>query len=184
MHAMRPSLLVATLLLAGTAAACAHNAPAASPSPSVPAVASSPTVEPFHVESESVGGVHPTVTEKTNGRRVYALRALSEEADNSDTGHFEQPHIIFYAKDGTILIADSPQASIAARPKSVLMTGGVHARRQDGTTLTCRTLRYDEKSERIHAEGDVVLMRRGGTFTGDRLDSDVKFEHMHLWDVQ
>jgi LPS export ABC transporter protein LptC len=180
---MRPSALCAVLLLAGTATACAHTAPAAAPSPGAPG-ASSPTAEPFHVESQSLGGVHPTVTEKTNGRRVYALRALSEEADNSDTGHFEQPHIIFYAKDGTILIADSPQASIAAHPKSLLMSGGVHARRQDGTTLTCRTLRYDEKSERIHAEGDVVLMQRGGTFTGDRLDSDVKFEHMHLWDVR
>jgi LPS export ABC transporter protein LptC len=180
---MRRSIVLSVLLIAGSAVACAR--PASSPTTAASAEpTSTPTVIPFHVESQSVGGEHPTVTEMENGHIVYKLRALSEEGDSSrgDVGHFEQPHIIFHAKDGTILIADAPQATITRHDKSVLMTGGVHARRQDGTTLTCRTLRYDGQSERIHAAGDVVLAKIGGsTLAYDFLDSDVKLEHVHLW---
>jgi len=175
---MRRSATFFALVLTGVTAACAH-APS-SPAASAPAT---PTPIAVQIESQSIGNAHPTVTETVKGRIIYQLRALSEHADNSgaDNARFEQPHIVFHAKDGAILIADAPQASVTRRDKRVLMTGGVHARRQDGTTLTCDTLRYDGQSERIHAEGNVVVVtHQNERLAGDRLDSDVKLEHVHM----
>jgi LPS export ABC transporter protein LptC len=164
-------------------------ASASSPSPS-PAASAGPTSEPVHIESNSNGDEYVTIVHRVNagtgkGTRIaYQLRALSNQADivgGETIATFAQPHITFYDRRGKTLIADSPQAKIQQQDKSVLMSGGVHARAEDGSVLTCDTLRYDGDTERLHGQGHVVLSGPSDlTLTGDDLDGDVRLDDVRV----
>jgi hypothetical protein len=63
----------------------------------------------------------------------------------------------------------------------VLMTGGVHAHTQDGVTLTCDTMRYDDRTQSIHGTGHVLLTTpRGESLAGDTIDADLKLDHVRV----
>jgi hypothetical protein len=175
---------VLIVLAAAALAACARNRPAAGSAASPVAVAA-PTDVPIHVES--MGNVSDEQTVVTHGRRrqLYEILALSDVGDRSANGDervtFDQAHITFHAADGTRLVADAPRATVEDRTKTVLMSGGVRARTQDGAILTCSTLHYDGRTERLHGEGDVRLTSaQGFVFTGDRFDGNVRLDRIHM----
>jgi LPS export ABC transporter protein LptC len=156
------------LALCVLAAGCAKqpSAPqAATPSPSP---RPTPTAVAFHVTSSGQGGRRVVLTERRLGRIVYVLHA-DENVSNrfaAGTGRsvFTRPHIVFYQDQGKSLTADSPSATVEEQTKTVLMSGGVHAHTQDGITLTCDTLQYDDRSEMLHGKGNVVVETpRGST---------------------
>ncbi|MGH7683492.1 MAG: hypothetical protein ACREMT_04020, partial [Vulcanimicrobiaceae bacterium] len=66
--------------------------------------------------------------------------------------------------------------------KNVTMTGGVHAKTDDGKTLSCATLTYDARDKQILCQGDVVLTntKTNQTASGDRLVTDPAFDHVIL----
>ena len=65
--------------------------------------------------------------------------------------------------------------------KSVVMTGGVRARSQDGNVLHCDRLRYDGQSERVHGDGNVRLSTPGGLIlVGDTLDGDARLQNVFV----
>ncbi len=162
-------------------AACSHpNAPAPAPSPSAPATGTAATPLPVHVTSEGNGSV-TTLTEMKHGRTLYRIVATSFEADSagsadgSANGSFVAPHITFVDRNGGETVATAPKAVLTGADKSVLMTGGVRARSQDGNVLHCDRLRYDGQSERVHGEGNVRLQTPAGlTLVGDTLDGDAR----------
>jgi LPS export ABC transporter protein LptC len=175
------------------AAAC--SAPSsttnATPAPSPWAAATAaPTSEPVHIETNSSGDKYITVVQRVKDgssqrtRIAYELRALSSQADIVGTQSvvtFEQPHITFLDRQGKKLIADSPQAKVTQRDKSVLMSGGVHARAADGSVLTCDTLRYDGRTEKLHGEGHVMLAAPNDlTLTGKYLEGDVRLDDVRI----
>jgi len=180
---MRPprELLLAAALLT----ACGHAsepAPAASPMP-----APTPTPLPLHIVS-SGNGSFTTLSELKHQRVIYTVRAKSFVADSqasrdaTGSGEFEQPHITFIDRDGSKTVADAPKAVLTSADKSVLMTGGVQARSQDGNVLSCDRLRYDGTSERIHGDGHVVMRTPNGlTLVGDELDGDARLENVRVY---
>jgi len=191
MNAVRHNLLagLAGAILAG----CGGPPAATTPSPT-PAASSTPaaagTAEPVHIETNSNGDRYITVVQRVNDgttnhtRIAYRLRALSSQADivgPQTLVRFEQPHITFVDRQGKRLIADSPQAKITESDKSVLMGGGVHARAADGSVLTCDTLRYDGRTEKLHGQGHVVLSGPSGlTLTGEYLEGDVRLDDVRV----
>ncbi len=150
--------------------------PAETPAPT-------PTAVPIHVETQG-DALHPaTFTASEHNRRVYLVTAKSSVGDRLGDGSFivalSQPHVTFFDKNGKTLIGDSPKAVVTERDKTILMSGGVTARTQDGAVLTCDTLTYDGRVERIHGEGNVVLTSaRGDRLTGDTIDGDVRLNHV------
>jgi hypothetical protein len=175
-------------VLAGSLlAACGHShadSSGAAETPS-PVPAASPTDVPIHVESQGHVSDEQTVVEHGRQRPLYEILALSDVGDRSANGDervtFDQAHITFHAADGNRLVADAPRATVDDRTKEVVMSGGVRARTQDGAVLTCSTLRYDGRTERLHGEGDVRLTSaQGFVFTGDRLDGNVRLDHIHI----
>ena len=180
---MRPR---AELVLVALLAACAHaGAPAggggATPAPT-------PTPLPLHLTSNGASGQYTTLTEMKHQRTIFIVRANSFVADTAaghtatGSGSFDQPHITFIDRSGARTIADAPKAVLTSADKSVLMTGGVHARSQDGNVLSCDRLRYDGTTERIHGDGNVVLTTpQGLSLVGDEIDGDAKLENVRVF---
>jgi LPS export ABC transporter protein LptC len=175
---MRPRPEVALVALL---AACGNPAsPAATPAPA----ASAPTSVPVHVTS-SGNGRYTTLTEMKDRRTIYVIRATSFDADTTagasagGSGTFDRPHITFIDRNGGRTIADAPKAVLTGADKSVLMTGGVRARSQDGNVLQCDQLRYDGRTERIHGEGNVVMQTPAGlVLRGDLIDGDARLQNV------
>lgn len=118
-------------------------------------------------------------------RVAYEVRALSSQGDFAGSASavvtFDQPHITFHDRTGKSLIADAPKATVTQRDKSVLMSGGVHARSQEGSTLACDRLRYDGRTERLHGDGHVVMRGPNGVMIeGDQLDGDVRLDNVRV----
>jgi LPS export ABC transporter protein LptC len=114
---------------------------------------------------------------------VYLVQARSSIGDRLGDGSFvvvlSGPHVTFFDKDGKTLVGDAPKAVVTERNKTILMSGGVTARTQDGAVLTCDTMAYDGNTERVHGQGDVVLTSaRGDRLSGDELDGDVRLNHV------
>jgi lipopolysaccharide assembly outer membrane protein LptD (OstA) len=178
---LRPEFALALLLCA-----CAHHAPAPAASSGGPAP--TPTPVPVHVTSVGGSGGYTTLSEMKHRRTIYIVRATSFEADTASgvasgaSGSFVQPHITFVDRSGAKTVADAPKAELTSADKSVLMTGGVHARSQDGNVLSCDRLRYDGNSEKIHGDGNVVLTTPSGlVLTGDELDGDARLENVRVY---
>jgi hypothetical protein len=191
-------LRIFPLALAALTACGKPNAPApasTSGGPTAPATASSAPVaaatsEPVHIETNSSGGRYITVVQRVTAgpskraRIAYELRAVSSVADivgSQSVITFEEPHITFNDRGGKKLIADSPQAKMTQRDKSVLMSGGVHARADDGSVLSCDTLRFDGRTEKLYGEGHVVLVAPSDlTLTGRYLKGDVRLDDVRI----
>lgn len=166
-------------------AACGTKTHGAGAPATPPAPAPTGTGLAFKVTSSSVGKRSVTLTEHKRGRRVYALSADSTEADRFAAGAgrstFTRPHIVFYEQGGKTLTADAPIATVEEQTKTVVMSGGVRAKTQDGITLSCDTLRYDDRTEMIHGTGHVVVTTpRGERLRGDTIDADVKLDHVRI----
>jgi LPS export ABC transporter protein LptC len=184
---MRPrlELLLAMALLA----ACGHAASAPAGSATAAAgAAPTATPLPLHVVSSGGKGVYTTLRQKKNGRTIYTIRADSFVADTeasrtaTGSGEFERPEITFIDKSGARTVADAPKAVLTSADKSVVMTGGVRARSQDGNVLSCDRLRYDGTTEKIHGDGHVVMRTPTGlTLVGDLFDGDAKLENVRVF---
>ncbi len=175
------AVVLALLALAG----CTSKTGGGATGGATPTAAPTATPVAFKVTSNRIGKRYVTLTEQKRGRTVYVLRADSNEADRfaAGTGRstFTRPHVVFYEARGKTLTADAPLATVEEQSKTIVMSGGVHARTSDGITLTCDTLRYDDRSEHIHGTGNVVVTTpRGERLQGDTLDADVQLDHVRV----
>ena len=170
--------------------ACAPKAPTTQPAPS-----SSPTATPAPIGTgEPVTLIsRGTSTEPArymvrnpSGQVVYDVRSskvvYDRASDGTSEATFTRPHVVFVARDGRVVVADSPKAVAHDKDKSVVMTGGVRAKTADGKILTCTTLTYDEPNAQIHCVGNVVLTdtKTNQSATGETLLTDPGFEHVTL----
>ncbi len=176
------------LLLAAVLTACAHPATPPANAPNIAPAADTPTPLPLHITSTGRAGQYTTLSEMKHQRTIYIIRATSFAADTATgrtptgSGTFLQPHITFIDRNGARTIADAPEAVLTSADKSVLMTGGVHARSQDGNVLSCDRLRYDGNTERIHGDGHVVMTTPTGlVLVGDELDGDARLQDVRVY---
>jgi lipopolysaccharide assembly outer membrane protein LptD (OstA) len=179
---LRPELALLMLLVA-----CGHPAAPATSGPS-PTPGPTPTPVPLHLTSNGARGQYTTLSEMKRRRTIYIVRADSFVADTAaghtatGSGSFDQPHITFIDRSGARTVADAPKAVLTSADKSVLMTGGVRARSQDGNVLSCDRLRYDGNTERIHGDGHVVMTTPTGlTLVGDEIDGDVRLADVRVY---
>jgi len=193
---MSRSVWFAALLALVTA--CAPPArPASTPTPAVSGAVPSTvaTQEPVRVIQRGGNGQDVTMQEtsvdpKTGKSRVlYDVHSLQSVGTNvNSNAMLDHPHITFYDRSGKTLVADAPKATITLRDKGVLMTGGVHARTQDGSLLTCDRLHYDGRTEKIVGDGRVVLTGSHGAdgyqMTGDHITGDVRLENVQITKAQ
>ena len=176
----------AALVTVLSLAACAPKpggGSSATPGPATPAPTATPVS--FKVTSNRIGKRYVTLTEQRRGRTIYTLRADANEADRfaAGTGRstFTRPHVIFFQDHGKTLTADAPLATVEEQTKTIVMSGGVKAKTNDGINLSCDTLRYDDRNQHIHGTGNVVVTTsRGERLQGDTLDADVQLDHVRV----
>ena len=124
-------------------------------------------------------------TKQDGARKVYVLRADTVNAvyTGASTGrsNFTNPHVVFYGDAGKRLTADAPAGTVVEKDKTVLMTGGVRARAEDGMTLTSDTLRYDDETQSVHGEGHVIVtFPEGESLQGETVDWNVRDGHISV----
>lgn len=179
-------LLPAAIAALNLAVGCSPKAPAAAASDAPSAVASASAAPPIKAVSRG-SDREPAryIVRDRSGHIVYDVRSSTvvydRAADGSSVATFTDPHVVFHARNGTVA-ADSPKAVAHDKDKSVVMTGGVHAKTDDGKLLSCSTLTYDAQSQKIVCEGDVVLKnsKTNQTASGERLVTDPDFDHVVL----
>jgi LPS export ABC transporter protein LptC len=115
------------------------------------------------------------LTKQSRNRKVYVLRADAENGvyfgTNTGRSSFVNPHITFYGNNGKRVVANAPAGLVVESEKSVEMSGGVHARSQDGVTLTSDDMLYNDANDTIHAVGNVVMNSpTGSELRGTTLD--------------
>jgi LPS export ABC transporter protein LptC len=178
------------LVLALTAilAACGGRPSQTEPTPA-PSTSAAPapvaTVLPLRVHSERNASQYYYFTVKKENRTVYQIRADANDSERPSAGNarseFVRPHITFFEKAGSKLVADAPQAVAEERTQTVRLSGGVHARASDGTTLTSDVLVYDRRTERVRADGNVVISRPSGEeIRGPHIDADLTLSELHM----
>jgi LPS export ABC transporter protein LptC len=191
-------------LMCALAAACAPKPPPQAPASASPAPSPSPTVAvtqtgsptpvPKVTDEEPVRAIsrgtshEPAryIVRNPRGQVMYDVLSSTVVYDRATDGTavatFTTPHVTFEAPDNRVVIADSPKAVAHDKDKSVVMTGGVHARTSDNKILTCTTLTYDERQAQIFCVGNVVLTdtKTNQTATGETLQTDPGFEHVTL----
>ena len=153
--------------------------PAASPRPSLSRSAAPPTAPPVNFQGHRVGSRYVYATKQKGTHKVYVLRADTVNAvyNGTSTGrsNFTNPHVTFYGDGAKELIADAPAGTVVEKDKTVVMTGGVHARNQDGMTLVSDTLRYDDESQVVHGTGHVVVdFPHGEQLQGETVDWNLR----------
>ncbi|HEY1728541.1 MAG TPA: LPS export ABC transporter periplasmic protein LptC [Candidatus Baltobacteraceae bacterium] len=158
-------------------------APTASPTP----LASVSNDEPVRAISRGTSREPARyIVRNPHGQVMYDVRSSTVVYDRASDGTavatFTTPHVTFASPDGRVVIADSPKAVAHDRDKSVVMTGGVHAKTSDSKVLTCTTLTYDELHAQILCVGNVVLTdtKTNQSATGETLQTDPGFEHVTL----
>jgi lipopolysaccharide assembly outer membrane protein LptD (OstA) len=178
-----------------TACGPSHPAATATVSPAATAVAvPTATQLPVRVVTKSSGSEYATMVQTTTdpgsakSRQLYNVRYRSSVGERTGPTNavitLDLPHIIFYDRTGKQLVADAPKAKVTQQDKNVYMTGGVHARSQDGTVLTCDRLRYDGRTEKLQGDGHVVMTSPSGPnslqMTGEHLYGDVRLDHVKV----
>jgi len=174
----------AAAALALALAACGGK-PAPSPSPSAAATPATQSSEvPIRIRDLPVPSKYMYVSEQKKNRKVYVIRAISNVSVRLSQGNghsdFVQPHVTFYQSSGN-LVADSPHARVEERDRSILMDGGVHARNSEGMTLQSDTLRYDDRAEALHGDGNVIIVTpQGEELRGRHFDYDLRTAEMRV----
>jgi LPS export ABC transporter protein LptC len=175
-------LCAATLL----ALLCACNPSvqtASSPSPSA-----SPTPPALSLKITGHGTATRPVrfvgTNKERTRTQYDLLASSFEsvgAEGSARVNFVNVHVTFHGKDGSTLTAQAPHAIVDQITNTIVMEGGVRAKNDNGTSLSCDTLRFDHVTEMFYGTGHVAIMSPNGfKATGNSFQSDISLTHTRM----
>jgi LPS export ABC transporter protein LptC len=166
------------LLLAG----CNPKAESAA----TPAPSPSPTSTGIKLKISGQGTSAQPVrfVQQTGNRREYDLLAKSFEsvgAQGSAHVNFNDVHVTFRAKDGSLLVADAPHAVLDQTKNTIAMSGGVHARNSAGTMLQCDNLLYEHSSREIYGDGHVVITsKNGGSATANKFQSDISLTHTRM----
>ncbi len=176
----RWAALAAVALLTACNPQAPKNAAYTAPSPS-------PTISaPLSLKITGSGTAKKPVriVQQMGNGKQYELLArsfVSQGAPGSARATFVNPHVTFYGKDGSTLIADAPRAIVDQNSNFVQLEGGVTAHNSSGMTLQCDKLVYDRTTQMFHGTGHVVITEQNGFHaTGQRVDSDITLTHTQM----
>jgi LPS export ABC transporter protein LptC len=156
---------------------------ASSPSPS-PTPTSTALALKFSGHGTATRPIRIVAQRPQTNRVQYELIASSYQSVTAEGGanaEFQNVRVTFHGKDGSTLMAQSPHAMVDQITNTIQMGGGVRARNERGTVLTCDTLRYDHATEMLYGTGHVVITSANGfRASGNRFQSDISLTHTRM----
>jgi LPS export ABC transporter protein LptC len=170
-------LTIVTLASCGGQGAAVR--PSATPGTPQPAVSGEPT---YHLFESAAGGQAPYVKNFERGKLVYLLKAQGVAyTTTGKSGRFQTATIYFYKGSAVRLTVTAPTATVDGVTYDIKLRGGVHARSNDGTTLTSDSMDYNGKTKLLHADGHVVATGSSGmVVTGDRATADLDLQTINI----
>jgi LPS export ABC transporter protein LptC len=166
-------------------AACNPKAPNAGVSPS-PSLSANATASPVALRVSGHGTAQRPVrfVETKDNRKQFEILTRSFQSHGS-TGNivltYQDVRIKFFGKDGSILNATAPRATVDQNTNLVKMLGGVHANNSNGMTLQCDTMTYDRSTEMVYGDGNVIMTNANGfRGTGNKFKSDVSLTNAQM----
>ncbi len=166
-------------------AACNPRSPntGASPSPS-PLSTSSSSMPPLRVVGKGTKNQPVRFIESKGNREQFQIVTTSFESHGGPGKvvlTYNHVQITFMGKDGSKLFATAPKATLNQGTNTVVLSGGVHARNNQGMTLYCDTLVYNRQTEMVHGDGHVHITNPNGfDGTGSHFDSDISLTHTRM----
>ncbi|HTU69077.1 MAG TPA: LPS export ABC transporter periplasmic protein LptC [Candidatus Baltobacteraceae bacterium] len=168
---------LALALLAGCNPSVQNNA-TPTPSPNPTSSALSLKISGHGTAKQPVRIVEQTAKSDRVQYDLLATSYVTIGSEGNTRADFKHVHITFHGKDGSMLIADAPQAILDQVSNTIELVGGVHAHNNAGSTLACDTLRYDHRTEMIYGSGHVAITGPGGFHaTGNRFESNISLTH-------
>ncbi len=122
-----------------------------------------------------------TIVEERDGRKAWELTAESIEIDpKTSVGVLTKIEGKFYQENGNVIELTAPQGVYDANSKKINFQSGVNAQAADGSSFRATTAQWDNENQLFYAEGDVRVEKDDAVLTGDKLESDIDFEHVKV----
>jgi len=123
-------------------------------------------------------------TNQDRTRVQYDLLASSFEsvgAQGSARAQFSHVHVTFHGKDGSTLVAEAPRAIVDQVTNTIRMEGGVRAKNDRGTSLSCDVLTFDHVTEMFYGTGHVAIVSANGfRATGNTFESNISLTRTRM----
>lgn len=176
--------VLAALALASVVA-CNPRSPNAGVSPSpAPRASASASMPAISVRGQGTKNQPVRFIESKGNRVQFQIVTKSFEsrgAPGKTVLTYNDVHITFMGKDGSKLYAQAPKATLDQRTNTVVMSGGVHAKNNEGMTLSCDTLVYNRSTEMVQGDGNVHITNPNGfNGTGSHFESDISLTHTRM----
>ncbi len=123
-----------------------------------------------------------TVQEDSEGRRLWRIVAR-ETRLNEATGKAEvvAGEVEVYGEKESLLHVQFADLAASLKNRRLFASGGISARSEEAdTSFTAERITVDLKTNTVTASGGVRGSTTGGSFSADRLESDLRFTRIRL----
>ncbi len=144
-----------------------------------------PTLGAITVQAQRNRTTPVSIVVVEHGRMAYRILADTNDSrrgsDGNYTSHFSQPVVTFFSLDGGRMRATARTADVDGATKSVQLHEAVDVLTADGSRLTCDHFLYDQRNQRIHGWGHVMMQtKQGDTLHGSDLTGNITLRSVHL----
>lgn len=122
-----------------------------------------------------------TMVEEKDGKKIWEFSADAIEYDPATKqAGIKNIKAVFYQEDGGKVELTADQAVMDSETKDLSMEGSIKALASNGAVLSVKKLSYRGQERRFFGDGDVKLVKDDTVISGDRIESDDKFEKIKV----
>lgn len=123
-----------------------------------------------------------TLIEENNGQKVWELSAENIEMEPASKNVILKNLKGIYYKSPTEKIElIASRGFIDGQTRNLDLEGAIRVSSDDGSKLTCQTLKYDAKTKKFYGQDNVVFTKADTTITGQTFESDDKFQKVKIY---
>jgi LPS export ABC transporter protein LptC len=131
--------------------------------------------------TKSLSYENNTIVEEKDGKKVWEITAAAIQLDprTNDTV-MQDIKGKFYRDDGTVIDLTSPEGIYNSREGHVKFMKSVEVKSADGAYFKADAAEWNSNKKTFLAEGNITAERDDTVLTGDKMESDIDFEHIKV----
>jgi LPS export ABC transporter protein LptC len=123
-------------------------------------------------------------SESKDGRLQWELVAESvRQADDGPT-HLQDVEITYYSDDGKVTVLTADSGWYQSVERNALLRGNVVVRTFEGDTLMTDAIRWNQETEILSSEDEVIMKKGDSTITGRGFELFPRLEIFRIYNVQ